>query len=247
MDSYLRRVFMLVLLTPLMHLVSSDLRGLGYVFIPDAETWEEANQCCRTCYSGLLTINGADYEANLDDEGWIGLNRTDGSWTWINGEPLDNLQWHKDEPKDEEDCAMWKYGSLKSEQCSSSKSFYCADQKLVLISEEKTWEEALQHCRDLRSPSHDMWYDLVTLEMHKDKTFAMEEAQKAATDEVWTGLRYLSSRWFWVGDGDKAIRHALPACPDQNNLCGAVSKTRRLQTRNCMERKNFFCQRRECD
>jgi hypothetical protein len=72
---------------------------------------------------------------------------------------------------------------LISEDCSNGKNFYCADQNLVLISEEKTWEEALQHCRDLPL-SCGMCHDLATLETHDDHVFAKGEAKTAATDEV---------------------------------------------------------------
>ncbi|CAL8404709.1 unnamed protein product [Boreogadus saida] len=245
MDSYLRRVLILVRLTPLMHLVSSGLRG-SHCYVEESKSWEEADRHCRAHHSGLLTINGSDYEATHSGDGWVGLRRTDGVWTWAGGGPLGVLRWERGEPEDDEHCAEWKSGGLKSEDCTGGKKFYCADHNLVLISEEKTWEEALQHCRDLLSRG--MCHDLATLETHDDHVFAKGEAEKAATDEVWTGLRYLRSRWFWVGDGDKVILHALPACPDQNNFCGAMSgSSLDAQTRNCMERKNFFCQRRACD
>ena len=88
-----------------------------------------------------------------------------------------------DEPKDDKHCAKWKSDGFKSEDCDKDKKFFCADNNLVLISEEKTWEEALQHCRDLPS-SWGMCHDLATLETHDDHVFAKGEAEKAATDEV---------------------------------------------------------------
>ena len=72
---------------------------------------------------------------------------------------------------------------MKSEKCEDDKKFFCADHDLVLITEEKTWEEALQHCRDLPHEL-DKCYDLVTLETHDDHVLAMEEAKKATTNEV---------------------------------------------------------------
>ena len=90
MDSYLRRVFILVLLAPLMHLVSSDLRG--YCFVEFKLKWEAADQYCRTNHSGLLTVRDAEHEATLSGEGWVGLRRTDGVWTWAGGEPLGVLR-----------------------------------------------------------------------------------------------------------------------------------------------------------
>ena len=91
MDSYLRRVFILVLLTPLMHLVSSDLRG-SHCYIKESKSWIEADQYCRTHLSGLLTVRDG-HEPSHSGDGWVGLRRTDGVWTWAGGQPLGVLHW----------------------------------------------------------------------------------------------------------------------------------------------------------
>ena len=91
MDSYLRRVFILVLLTPLMHLVSSDLRG-SHCYIKESKSWIEADQYCRTHLSGLLTVRDG-HEPSHSGDGWVGLRRTDGVWTWAGGQPLGVLRW----------------------------------------------------------------------------------------------------------------------------------------------------------
>ena len=100
---------------------------------------------------------------------------------------------------------MWNSG-LRSKECNVTKSSFCADQKLVLITEEKTWEEALQHCRDLRLPSHDMCYDLATLETPDDHVFAREEARKVTDKEV----------------GVKSVRAALSAADSEQAPCRAL-------------------------
>ena len=92
MDPDLRRVFILVLLTPLLALVSSDLRG--FIFEEDSRTWSEANKYCSNNHNGLLTIRDAAHEATLGDgDGWVGLKRANGVWTWAGGEPLGDLRW----------------------------------------------------------------------------------------------------------------------------------------------------------
>ena len=97
MDSDLRRVLVLVLLSPLMHLVSSDLRG--YFFRNGSRQWEAANTVCRRHNSGLLIIRDKEHADTLSEKGWVGLRRIDGVWTWVNGEPLgvSDIPWERGE------------------------------------------------------------------------------------------------------------------------------------------------------
>ena len=96
MDPELHRVFILVLLTPLLAPVSSDLRGI--IFIAKDDTWNGANGYCRNYHDGLLTIRDAAHEDTLGDgDGWVGLKRADGVWTWAGGEPLGDLRWEAGE------------------------------------------------------------------------------------------------------------------------------------------------------
>ena len=93
MDSDPRRVLVLVLLTPLMHPVSSDLRGSNVYIHRYDRSWEDADRYCRALHSGLLTVRDAEHEDTLDGDGWVGLSRTDGVWTWAGGEPVGDLRW----------------------------------------------------------------------------------------------------------------------------------------------------------
>ncbi|KAF7643116.1 hypothetical protein LDENG_00242840 [Lucifuga dentata] len=68
----------------------------------------------------------------------------------------------------------------------------CYDETLVLVQENKTWEEALQHCRSLEAVDsskaateyQNHRYDLVSLLTQDDHDYAREKAQEATTDEV---------------------------------------------------------------
>ncbi|CAJ1076025.1 dromaiocalcin-1-like isoform X2 [Xyrichtys novacula] len=123
---------------------------------------------------------------------------------------------------------------------------------LVLVKEEKTWEEALVHCRTLEAKDPDKpvsayenyKYDLATLLTDDDHEFAREKAQSATTDEIWTGLRYLAGSWLWVGGEDmnyKNIRECL-----SEGSCGTlpIEGDADYEIRSCEERRNFFCYRK---
>lgn len=60
-------------------------------------------------------------------------------------------------------------------------TFMCYDEMLVLVKDNKTWEEALEHCRSLGGGDI---YDLPPLITDDDHQYARERAQEAITDEV---------------------------------------------------------------
>lgn len=90
------------------------------------------------------------------------------------------------------DCAFKKKDDTQWEkfECIKSEKFLCMVETVVLVQEEKNWEEALQHCRSLVSPHgtgtgtliHN--YDLVSLLTADDHNYARKIAQAATTDEV---------------------------------------------------------------
>ncbi|XP_030614937.1 dromaiocalcin-1-like [Archocentrus centrarchus] len=123
---------------------------------------------------------------------------------------------------------------MASKNCDTQLPFICYGGNLVLIEENKTWEEALEHCRALS-------YDLVSVQ-REDYNILMEVVSGANTEEVWTGLRFLAGKWLWVNGADMMYSD-LPLCPGMVQRCGVLTKTGtgRLETRDCSERKNFLC------
>lgn len=99
-----------------------------------------------------------------------------------------------DEPDDDDNCAYKRRHreAWRGRQCGSNHSFMCYNERLVLVKEKKTWEEALEHCRALEAldPSkpatayQNHRYDLATLLTEDDHVFAQEKAQEATTQEV---------------------------------------------------------------
>ncbi|XP_055079727.1 struthiocalcin-1-like [Periophthalmus magnuspinnatus] len=144
----------------------------------------------------------------------------------------------QDDPDYGEDCVYkrpWDYGAWKSSYCLDTKKFFCLDDSLFLVSQMKTWEEALVHCRSLSSA--DRSYDLATLLTVEDHDFVKSQI----SDKVWTGLRFLGDHWVWVG-GEEVQYDDLSTCPE-NKRCGMVDKmsTEPYDIANCEEQRHFFC------
>lgn len=52
--------------------------------------------------------------------------------------------------------------------CSSLHPVLCVDERLILVEQKKTWEEALHHCRELPVAGNKKKYDLASLPEHSD-------------------------------------------------------------------------------
>ncbi|XP_045068991.1 collectin-12-like, partial [Coregonus clupeaformis] len=140
-------------------------------------------------------------------EVWIGLYR---EWRWSDqsGSPFRN--WMANEPNGV--YAGGQHGELSVEvkfpsgqwndhDCNVKHPFICYDDKLVLVPENKTWSEALWHCRDL-----DM--ELVSVHNQSVQDWVRQRAKNASTPFVWLGLRYTCTLdfWFWV-TGEESCYH----------------------------------------
>ncbi|XP_029311246.1 uncharacterized protein LOC115024012 [Cottoperca gobio] len=84
------------------------------------------------------------------------------------------------------DAWMWSDGS------SSSFRQFKTD-KVILIKENKTWDEALNYCREKHQ-------DLISIINPDQQRWVQERAMDADTPFVWVGMRYTCTLrlWFWV-------------------------------------------------
>ncbi|XP_041639542.1 snaclec agkicetin-C subunit beta-like [Cheilinus undulatus] len=109
----------------------------------------------------------------------------------------------------------------------------------VLVKENKTWEEALEYCRDRQS-------DLVSLMFEAAQKEVLKISNNSQTAQVWTGLRNLADSWLWV-DGEKMMYQAwkgdeMPRCPALRHRCGALlPKEGRWESWDCTKKLNFVC------
>ncbi|KAM9364894.1 uncharacterized protein KZ484_011088 [Pholidichthys leucotaenia] len=231
--------------------------------------WKNAQAFCREHHTDLATVRNKQDNEKLKGKGWIGLYRDSSTspWKWSSGEELSSFTlWGDDEPDDDENCVWEEKGKWHSDDCDEENDFHCYDEDvvsvmenqtledgLILVKENKTWEEALDHCRSLviadtgdpASLHGNQSYDLATLRSTPDDhVSARERAQNATTDEVWTGLRFLAGQWVWVG-GEQVQYDDLESCPTPRS-CGVLEKNGNASfgIRSCEERKNFLCYKR---
>ncbi|CAL8326700.1 unnamed protein product [Arctogadus glacialis] len=122
---------------------------------------------------------------------------------------------------------------------------------LIPVKKKKTWDEALDHCRDLIVGGSislnlrfhpDPMFDILSLNNQSEFEYAQGVASAAQMGEVWVGLRWLAGRWLWL-DGHPDDGVALPVCPAKEMDCGMLSEDGR-GARNCSERRSFFCYQR---
>ncbi|XP_021170002.2 secretory phospholipase A2 receptor-like [Fundulus heteroclitus] len=217
-----------------------------YPFIPEAKTWSEAQEYCRTNYADLASFSSS-YLKNVVREMefpiWIGLHRDGAAWSWSLGDSK-YRNWFTGEPSNSGDCGSIYSISKKmaSQNCDTRLPFLCISDNMVLVKENKNWEEALEHCRGLRSSTNNVRYDLLSLQPEDQQDLIMTKVMQADTKEVWTGLRFLAGEWLWVNGADM-LHTDLPLCPAPHQHCGILSKNSAggMEARDCSERKNFIC------
>lgn len=222
------------------------------VYVSDKATWSDAREYCRQNHTDLTSINslteiietlilGKDNGNAPFKKGWIGLYKDgNGTLRWSGGKdavfPLSkNLQETAGNPS----CVIQDEKNWETESCEDEYPFYCFQSSLVLVTEKKTWEAALEHCRSLGMK-------LVSATSETALNQALQSSRTALTAQVWTGLRYLGDSWLWV-DGTCAgfealCQEGMPQCPASNGHCGALSlEGQQLESMDCADQLNFLC------
>ncbi|XP_035770690.1 putative C-type lectin domain family 20 member A, partial [Neolamprologus brichardi] len=171
-------------------------------------TWTQAQSYCRQHHtdlaSGLDQIYSEEFKTLQNSTGskvklWIGLFRD--SWRWSDGSNFSFRYWDMDSFNDglnNRTCAttlLERSGRWRSAGCDQRKPFFCYDDKLILIKKNKTWEEALNYCRQKH-------HDLVSISNPEEQRWVQERAKTASTPFVWLGLQYgcAARLWLWVTD-----------------------------------------------
>uniref|UniRef100_A0A8L0DVG8 C-type lectin domain-containing protein n=1 Tax=Oncorhynchus mykiss TaxID=8022 RepID=A0A8L0DVG8_ONCMY len=230
-----------------------------YIEIGNFETWSEAQSYCRQHHTDLASVrNTTEMEAIksiLPTTGiyrvWIGLKKSPGVWRWSDqsGFSFKSLETFKANMthgsyQNGEFCGEVTFpsGKWKYQGCTTNSHFICYDDELVLVSENKTWSEALWHCRDL-----DM--ELVSAHNQNIQHWVQQRAKKASTPFVWLGLRYTCTLdfWFWV-NGEESCYHNWAVGEGYNTIkeqCGNMGAIQRdggqWVGKSETERFNFIC------
>ncbi|KAK2919698.1 hypothetical protein Q8A73_001902 [Channa argus] len=203
-----------------------------YVHVPDTVTWSKAQNYCREYYTDLVTLRNYDDIIQLQSPChwkaycWIGLQREQSGsnvWKWSNGETSNFTNWNVNQPDDydgDENCAIMGSFFWSDVPCGYSNAFLCYDEP-ILVQESKTWEEALEHCRNLSGSftRNDHFYDLLHPGYRGFNLTSRKVILDAQTQEVWIGLRFLAGNWLWM-DGNP-LSEQLPACPAAGKFCEA--------------------------
>ncbi|XP_014914484.1 C-type mannose receptor 2-like [Poecilia latipinna] len=222
-----------------------------YHLIKEEKSWQEAQSYCREKHTDLISgtkqIEDEEVEKLMNSADppqlYIGLFRD--TWRWSDGSSFSfrhwNLQFNNQQYINGQ-CAMTVFddgGRWRNENCAERKPFICYDDELILIKENKTWEDALYYCRDHH-------HDLVTITNMEDQRLVQQEAQFASTDYVWIGLSYAWTLdfWFWVSDEMVSYENWAKGQPmDDCDMSGAMETKRNHQwsKRNDAEKFNFIC------
>ncbi|XP_024144274.1 C-type lectin lectoxin-Lio3-like [Oryzias melastigma] len=130
-------------------------------------------------------------------------------------------------------------GNWSVDDCGTRHPFICYQDHVILITESRTWEEALYYCRHHH-------HDLVTITNLDDQRWVQEKTKNATTPYVWTGLRYTCTLGFWFWVSDEVVRYKNWASPEQVNECdmsGAMETggEHKWVKINDEEKLNFLC------
>uniref|UniRef100_A0A3B5Q0E4 C-type lectin domain-containing protein n=1 Tax=Xiphophorus maculatus TaxID=8083 RepID=A0A3B5Q0E4_XIPMA len=235
-----------------------DCQLYEFHYINENKNWTEAQQYCREKHTDLATVTNMkdmkrliNISAGYNTAAWIGLyDQTNGTRTWFWSLPElefneSETNWNPGEPSDKgiqgsENCgAVYQDLTWLDDGCQKTKYFLCYDDNVILINQNKTWEDALTYCRE----NH---HDLVTITNMDDQRWIQEKVKKASTDYVWTGLHYACTLdlWFWVSDEMVIYKNWAEGEPmDDCDMSGAMETKRDHQwfKRNDSDLLNFIC------
>uniref|UniRef100_A0A3Q2P5C2 C-type lectin domain-containing protein n=1 Tax=Fundulus heteroclitus TaxID=8078 RepID=A0A3Q2P5C2_FUNHE len=227
-----------------------------YQLINEQKTWQKAQSYCRENHTDLVSglkqlqdkrlkevVESVRGENPNEPHIHFGLFRD--SWRWSDGSSFSFRNWPEDFNNQEPNsglCARVKFnekGRWKNNKCGDETPFICYDDKVILIKESKTWEEALYYCRDHH-------HDLVTITNLDEQRWVQEKAKNASTGYVWTGLRYTCTLdfWFWVSDEVVSYENWAPdGLMDDCDMSGAMETggEHLWRKRNDLMTFNFIC------
>ncbi|XP_049423926.1 C-type mannose receptor 2-like isoform X4 [Epinephelus fuscoguttatus] len=214
-----------------------------------------------------LEDNEFKTEIKSQKEVWIGLFRD--SWRWSDGSNSSFRYWDLESDNDyhHNRCAMIKSnGKWRADKCDHKKPFFCynasvsgtttkkgttagpssstvtedkTQDKMILIKENMTWEDALYYCEEKH-------HDLVSITNPDEQKQVQEKAKKANSPYVWLGLRYTCTLGFWFWIDDKMVTYKnwdtdVPA--DDCDMSGAMDRggEHKWFKKNDNEKFNFIC------
>ncbi|XP_032438331.1 C-type mannose receptor 2-like [Xiphophorus hellerii] len=225
-----------------------------YHLIHEAKNWTEAQSYCREKHtdliSGMKQLQDGEVNKGLNlmtaNSKYIFIGLFSDTWRWSDGNSSSFRHWNlqfNNQKINSGQCAMTVFddgGRWKNENCDKKKPFICyGESTVILIKENKTWEDALNYCRE----NH---HGLVTITDSDEQRLVQQKAQFALTPFVWTGLHYACTLdlWFWVSDEVVSYENWNQDGPmDDCDMSGAMETGGKHQwfKKNDPEKFNFIC------
>lgn len=160
----------------------------GIQYIKKASSWDNASNFCQNL-SGQL-VNMQDITAySLNKTGWIGAYQRNYIWSWVGNFTPILTKWAPNEPQSQ-NCVAFNMSTKKYLRalCSEELHPFCLNDNLLVVKENKTWEEALNHCLQLNAcedySSCDYTYSLLSLKKASDYNYIRDRIYGATTTEV---------------------------------------------------------------
>uniref|UniRef100_A0A8C2CB81 C-type lectin domain-containing protein n=1 Tax=Cyprinus carpio TaxID=7962 RepID=A0A8C2CB81_CYPCA len=233
------------------HFICYNGSSKGFVSVQEKKNWTEAQKYCRQYHTDLARVRNQSENQQIqnittDDQVWIGLHRL---WVWSDNSTSTFTHWQSNRSttsNTNHDCALIdRQGRWTDEDCSNQRPFVCYDDKLVLIRENKTWTEALRHCRNM-----DM--DLVSVDSEQMQRWVKILLMKASASSahVWLGLRHswILGVWYWVNGQTVCYDQWASDYDKRWGDCDKMAKSGAIQTRDNTwislpetEEINFIC------
>ncbi|KAM8899396.1 macrophage mannose receptor 1-like isoform 2-T2 [Spinachia spinachia] len=212
---------------PLEFICYDDAKPKHFHLIEEPKNWHEAQTFCRENHTDL--VSGLEQQKNpefislstTDKQQWIGLFRD--TWKWSDGSHFSFRHWDQipEERRDGDEqlnCATQTSGKWSSKDCRGENHFFCYDDMVILIKMNKTWEEALDYCREHHR-------NLASVTSHRLQAWVERRAGQADTAFVWVGLRYTCTLGFWFWVTDEAVEYEnwnSEGKRDECDMSGAV-------------------------
>ncbi|KAK2886074.1 hypothetical protein Q8A67_016911 [Cirrhinus molitorella] len=241
------------------HFICYNESSKGFVPVMEQKNWTDAQKYCRENHTDLVSVRNDTENEQIKDiikqnitssnEAWIGLHRL---WVWSDSSSSTFTHWLTGEPNEKNNrdsiCTVinieYHQGLWTDEPCSHRFPFVCYDDKLLLVRENKTWAEALRHCRN-------NGMDLVSVDSEQMQRWVKMTIMKAnVSTHVWLGLRHSCTVgiWFWVNGQTVCYDQWAPDYDKDLNQCDKTVRSGAIQKSDnkwisCPEtdRYNFIC------
>ncbi|KAL1265752.1 hypothetical protein QQF64_003779 [Cirrhinus molitorella] len=234
---------------------------LEFKLVSENKAWNEAETHCKLLNMNLVIVKTEEeltalvvyiksiHDSFMDDlYFWMGLYNN--PWYWSSSS-IRTQFWKSMQPDNvdsknkiivpvEHACGALKDGELLDETCIDPLPFFCTAtvRSMILVSEPKSWMEALKHCRDKN-------VNLASLSSAMEQYVAEQKVERVQTSYVWIGLNFLAGSWIWVyGDDIQYVNWVNGEnlqCP-VTRRCGALTVANgKWEARSCEERMEFLC------